>query len=80
MNENIFNRVAANGECLALQTYWNKKLPRKNSILLIFIHGDGIPGGGPADYLKYTAAKFVEQDIGNYKTFLEKTFFYELIV
>lgn len=54
------HRINANGECLAIQTYINNTLPQKNSRLLIFIHGDGIPGGSPADYLKFQATKFVD--------------------
>lgn len=63
LNENMINRVAANGECLAIQTYWNKKLPSVKPILLIFIHGDGLPGGGPSDYLKFQATKFVNNKV-----------------
>jgi len=54
------HRVNANGECLAIQTYANNQLPQKNSRLLIFIHGDGIQGGSPADYLKFQATQFVD--------------------
>lgn len=55
------HRVNANGECLAIQTYYqNNQVPPSHSRLLIFIHGDGIPGGGPSDYLKYQATKFVD--------------------
>lgn len=57
------HRTAANGECLALQTYFSNQFPTKNPILLIFIHGDGIPGGGPSDYLKYQATKFIRPDL-----------------
>lgn len=56
-SDNI-HRIAANGECLAMQTYFADGLPNKNPILLIFIHGDGIPGGAPSDYLKFQATKF----------------------
>lgn len=59
LNADNINHVAANGECLALQTYFGKTLPKPHPILLIFIHGDGIPGGGPSDYLKYQASKFI---------------------
>jgi predicted esterase len=53
------HRINANGECLAIQTYYpNDQLPQKNSRLLIFIHGDG--GGGPSDYLKFQATKFID--------------------
>ena len=55
------HRLNANGECLAIQTYSpHDQLPQKNSRLLIFIHGDGIQGGSPSDYLKYQATKFVD--------------------
>lgn len=57
------HRTAANGECLALQTYFTEHLPTKNPVLLIFIHGDGIPGGSPSDYLKFQATKFSKPDI-----------------
>lgn len=54
------HHVNANGECIAIQTYFaNNQLPAKNPKLLIFIHGDGIPGGGPSDYLKFQATKFI---------------------
>jgi len=56
-------RVNAYGECIAIQTYTqNNQLPQKNSRLLIFIHGDGFPGGGPSDYLKYQATKFIDSN------------------
>lgn len=61
-SDNI-THIAANGECLALQTYFSKTLPTAHPILLIFIHGDGIPGGGPSDYLKYQATKFSTKDV-----------------
>lgn len=63
LNANHITRVAANGECLALQTYFSKTLPNSHPILLIFIHGDGIPGGAPSDYLKYQATKFIAPDV-----------------
>lgn len=61
-SDNI-NHIAANGECLALQTYFSNNLPNANPILLVFIHGDGIPGGGPSDYLKFQATKFSKNNI-----------------
>lgn len=61
-SDNI-NHVAADGECLALQTYYANSVPDKNPILLVFIHGDGIPGGGPSDYLKFQATKFSAPDV-----------------
>jgi predicted esterase len=63
LNEDMFNRIEANGECLAIQTYLGKHIPNKNPALLVFIHGDGIPGGGPSDYLKYQATKFISGDV-----------------
>ena len=51
-------RVAANGECLVLQTYLPPVLVKPHPILVVFIHGDGIPGGGPSDYLKFQATAF----------------------
>lgn len=63
LNANNITRVSANGECLALQTYFGKTMPEPHPILLVFIHGDGIPGGGPSDYLKYQATKFVSPNI-----------------
>ena len=63
LNANDITRVAANGECLAIQAYLGKTVPKPHSILLVFIHGDGIPGGGPSDYLKYQATKFVAPDV-----------------
>jgi predicted esterase len=57
------HRVNADGECLAIQTYYaNEQLPKAHSRLLIFIHGDGILGGGPSDYLKYQATKFTSSN------------------
>jgi predicted esterase len=54
-------RINANGECLAMQSYFYKnKFPPKNSKLLIFIHGDGANGGGPSDYLKYQATLLLD--------------------
>lgn len=58
LNPDNINHVAANGECLALQTYTGKSQTLPHPNLLIFIHGDGIPGGGPSDYLKFQATKF----------------------
>jgi len=58
LNPDNIDRVAANGECLAIQTYTSSTATKPNPTLLIFIHGDGIPGGGPSDYLKYQATKF----------------------
>ncbi len=56
------HRVNANGECLAIQSYFaNNQLPQKNARLLIFIHGDGIVGGSPSDYLKFQATQFVDK-------------------
>jgi len=63
LNANNITRVAANGECLALQTYFGKTMPAPHPILLVFIHGDGIPGGGPSDYLKYQATQFIAPDV-----------------
>jgi predicted esterase len=63
LHANNISRIAANGECLALQTYFGKTIPKAQPILLVFIHGDGIPGGGPNDYLKYQATKFVAPDV-----------------
>jgi len=63
LNANNVTRIAANGECLALQTYFGKTMPSPRPILLVFIHGDGIPGGGPSDYLKYQATKFIAPDV-----------------
>jgi predicted esterase len=57
------SRIAANGECLALQTYYASTAPSSHPILLIFIHGDGVPGGGPSDYLKYQATKFSKPNV-----------------
>jgi predicted esterase len=54
-------RINANGECLAIQSYFYKnKFPHKNSKLLIFIHGDGAKGGRPSDYLKHQATFFLD--------------------
>lgn len=63
LSANNISRIAANGECLALQTYFGKSMPNANPILIVFIHGDGIPGGGPSDYLKFQATKFVAKNI-----------------
>lgn len=63
LNANNITRVAANGECLALQTYFGKTMPSPHPVLLVFIHGDGIPGGGPSDYLKYQATKFTSPNV-----------------
>lgn len=63
LNADNITRITANGECLALQTYFDKTLPKPHPILLIFIHGDGIPGGGPSDYLKYQATQFIAPDV-----------------
>lgn len=63
LHEDMITRIAANGECLAIQSYWRNKLPKKHPILLVFIHGDGIPGGGPSDYLKYQATKFSKNGV-----------------
>lgn len=63
LNNNHITRISANGECLALQTYYGKTLPKPHPILIIFIHGDGIPGGGPSDYLKMQATKFSRPNI-----------------
>jgi len=61
LNADNINRINANGECLAVQSFFYKnKLPKKNSRLLIFIHGDGAKGGGPSDYLKYQATFFLD--------------------
>lgn len=58
VSDNI-HRINANGECLAIQTYFYKnKIPKKVSNLLVFIHGDGVKGGGASDYLKSHAAFF----------------------
>ncbi len=54
--------VAANGQCLAIQTYMNE-LPTPHPILVVFIHGDGIPGGSPSDYLKFQATHFVTDHV-----------------
>lgn len=62
LNANNITRIAANGECLALQTYFGKTIPSSHPILLVFIHGDGISGGSPSDYLKFQASKFVAHD------------------
>lgn len=62
LSDNV-HRVNANGECLAMQTYSSNNIQhRTHPNLLIFIHGDGIPGGGPSDYLKYQATRFANQD------------------
>ncbi len=63
LNSNNITRVATNGECLALQTYFGKTMPSPHPVLLVFIHGDGIPGGAPSDYLKYQATKFIARDV-----------------
>lgn len=63
LREDMLTRIAADGECLALQTYLDHKLPIAHPTLLIFIHGDGIPGGGPSDYLKYQATKFTSRKV-----------------
>ncbi len=64
--EDNTHRIAANGECLAIQTYTDlKKPPKPNGRLLVYIHGDGIPGGGPSDNLKYQASKHVLPDATN---------------
>ena len=54
--------VAANGQCLAIQTYMNE-LPAPHPVLVVFIHGDGIPGGSPSDYLRYQATNFVSDHV-----------------
>ncbi len=63
LNENKITEISANGECIALQTYFGHTLPTSHPILLVFIHGDGIPGGGPSDYLKYQATKFIAPNV-----------------
>ena len=61
--EDKIHRISANGECLAMQTYFPEKMNRqKNSRLLVFIHGDGIPGGSPSDYMKIIATKFADEN------------------
>ena len=63
LNTDNITRINANGECLAIQSFFNKnKLPNKNSKLLIFIHGDGAKGGGPSDYLKHQAQSILDPD------------------
>src|SRR4051812_32710135 len=56
------SHVSANGQCLAIQTYMNE-LPAPHPILLVFIHGDGVPGGSPADYLKFQATNFISDHV-----------------
>lgn len=63
LNNDHVTRLAAHGQCLALQTYYAKQAVHPQPILLIFIHGDGIPGGGPADYLKVQATQFSHTDV-----------------
>lgn len=63
LNEDNITHTDANGECIALQTYFGKTMPMQHPILLVFIHGDGIPGGGPSDYLKFQATKYIAPDI-----------------
>jgi predicted esterase len=63
LNEDHTTHIAANGECIALQTYFGKTMPLPHPILLVFIHGDGIPGGGPSDYLKFQATKYIAPDV-----------------
>lgn len=62
LDDNHLTHIAANGQCLAIQTYMNE-LPAPHPILLVFIHGDGIPGGSPADYLKFQATQFVSNHV-----------------
>ena len=60
LNADNIHRINADGECLAVQSYFYKnKLPIKGSKLLIFIHGDGEKGGGSSDYLKSQATFFL---------------------
>ena len=63
LDANNITRVAADGECLAIQTYLGDVATSAHPILVVFIHGDGIPGGGPSDYLKYQATHFTAPDV-----------------
>lgn len=63
LNPDNLSHIAANNQCIAIQTYTGKHLPKQHSILVVFIHGDGVPGGGPSDYLKYQATKFVTDNV-----------------
>lgn len=52
-------RVAANGECLVIQTYGS---PAEQNKLIVFIHGDG-SSGGPSDVLYARAEHFASKGV-----------------